>query len=104
PLPDDTAGTLRDLMRAVVTSVSGGAVRDVPGGPVHGKTGTAEYGTEEPPRTHAWFIGFQDDVAFAVLVAETPDAFGGRVAAPIAAGFLERLHDEGAVTAAAPPG
>jgi cell division protein FtsI/penicillin-binding protein 2 len=59
---------------------------------VHGKTGTAEYGTEQPPRTHAWFAGYQDDLAFAVLVAETEDSFGGRVAAPIAADFLRRLH------------
>lgn len=91
PLTDTVAGPLPDLMRAVVTDGSGGAARDVPGAPVHGKTGTAEYGEESPPRTHAWFVGWQDDIAFAVLVAETPDAFGGRVAAPIAAEFLERL-------------
>jgi cell division protein FtsI/penicillin-binding protein 2 len=63
----------------------------VPGEPVHGKTGTAEYGSEDELGTHAWFIGWQGDIAFAVLVAETPDAFGGRVAAPIAADFLTRL-------------
>lgn len=91
PLPGPVADALPDLMRLVVTDGSGSAVTDVPGGPVHGKTGTAEYGDESPPRTHAWFVGWQDDVGFAVLVAETPDAFGGRVAAPIAADFLERL-------------
>ncbi len=91
PLPDAAAAALPELMRAVVTDGSGGALEGVPGGPVHGKTGTAEYGTESPPRTHAWFIGWQDDVAFAVLVAETPDAYGGQVAAPIAADFLTRL-------------
>ena len=85
------AATLQQLMREVVTDGSGGAVADVPGAPVHGKTGTAEYGTTTPPRTHAWFIGFQDDLAFAVLVAETEDSFGGRVAAPLAADFLRRL-------------
>lgn len=83
---------LRAMMREVVTDGSGGALADVPGGPVHGKTGTAEYGDEVPPRTHAWFAGYQDDLAFAVLVAETEDAFGGRVAAPVAADFLTRLH------------
>lgn len=91
PLPDPVAGALPDLMRAVVTDGSGGAMADVSGGPVHAKTGTAEYGEESPPRTHAWFVGWQGDVAFAVLVAETPDAFGGRVAGPLAADFLERL-------------
>lgn len=91
PLPEPVAAALPDLMREVVTDGSGSALTDVPGSPVHGKTGTAEYGDESPPRTHAWFVGWQDDVAFAVLVAETPDAFGGRVAAPIAADFLTRL-------------
>lgn len=86
------AASLQQLMREVVTDGSGTALVDVPGGPVHGKTGTAEYGTEQPPRTHAWFAGYQDELAFAVLVAETEDSFGGRVAAPIAADFLRRLH------------
>jgi len=82
---------LRRLMREVVESGSGQALAGVPGEPVHGKTGTAEYGTEVPPRTHAWFVGYQGDLAVAVLVAETNDAFGGRVAAPIAADFLMRI-------------
>ncbi|MEX2503526.1 MAG: penicillin-binding transpeptidase domain-containing protein [Egicoccus sp.] len=93
PLDPEIAATLQQLMRDVVTDGSGGAVADVPGAPVHGKTGTAEYGTTTPPRTHAWFIGFQDDLAFAVLVAETEDSYGGRVAAPLAADFLQRLTD-----------
>lgn len=91
PLDPQVATTLQELMREVVTSGSGTAVADVPGAPVHGKTGTAEYGTTTPPRTHAWFIGYQDDLAFAVLVAETEDSYGGRVAAPLAADFLRRL-------------
>jgi cell division protein FtsI/penicillin-binding protein 2 len=93
PLPDGLASDLAELMRAVVTDGSGTAVADVPGAPVHGKTGTAEYGEGSPPRTHAWFLGYQDDIAFAALVAETEDSFGGRVAAPIAADFLSRLAD-----------
>jgi cell division protein FtsI/penicillin-binding protein 2 len=93
PLDPAVAATLQTLMREVVTDGSGRAVADVPGAPVHGKTGTAEYGTTAPPRTHAWFIGYQDDLAFAVLVAETEDSFGGRVAAPLAADFLRRLAD-----------
>lgn len=86
------AGVLRRLMRAVVTDGSGTALREVPGAPVRGKTGTAEYGDDDPPRTHAWFIGYQDDLAFAVLVAETADSYGGRIAAPIAARFLTALR------------
>jgi cell division protein FtsI/penicillin-binding protein 2 len=86
------AGVLRRLTRAVVTEGSGAAVAGVPGPDVHAKTGTAEYGEEDPPRTHAWFIGYQDDLAFAVLVAETADSYGGQVAAPIAADFLTALR------------
>lgn len=91
PLAPEVAAALPELMREVVTAGSGRAVADVPGDPVHGKTGTAEFGSGDELGTHAWFIGWQGDVAFAVLVAETPDAFGGRVAAPIAADFLTRL-------------
>lgn len=86
------AKQLRKLTRAVVTRGSGTALANVPGPRVRGKTGTAEYGDDDPPRTHAWVIGSQDDLAFAVLVAETEDSFGGDVAAPIAADFLTRLR------------
>ncbi|MGH3319540.1 MAG: penicillin-binding transpeptidase domain-containing protein [Streptosporangiaceae bacterium] len=87
------AATLRHLMREVVTSGTGRVVADVPGGPVHAKTGTAEYGNGNPPKTHAWFIGFQGDLAFAVFV-QNGDS-GGTVAAPIATRFLERLASHG---------
>ncbi|CAN5870437.1 hypothetical protein BH23ACT2_BH23ACT2_11970 [soil metagenome] len=88
-LPSDEIAELRDLMRLVVTEGTGEALADVPGDPVFGKTGTAEYGTQNPPRTHAWFTGYQGDIAFAVLV-EDGDA-GGAVAPPIAAAFLTLL-------------
>jgi cell division protein FtsI/penicillin-binding protein 2 len=56
---------------------------------VSGKSGTAEFGTEDPPRTHAWFVAFRGDVAVAVLVEN--GRAGGAVAAPIAARFLRAL-------------
>jgi cell division protein FtsI/penicillin-binding protein 2 len=89
PLPDGTADTLRTLMREVVTDGTGDAVAAVPGGPVHGKTGTAEFGTDVPPKSHAWFIGFQGDLAFACFVDS--GEFGGDTAAPIVADLLTRL-------------
>lgn len=88
-LPADKVGQLRDLMRGVVTSGTGTAVLGIPGGPVSAKTGTAEFGQEDPPETHAWFTGFQGDIAFAVLVEG--GGFGGQVAAPIAARFLSSI-------------
>ena len=54
-----------------------------------GKTGTAEYGPQDELETHAWFIGFRDDVAFAVVVEG--GGGGGKVAAPVAADFLRAL-------------
>jgi len=88
-LDGPTLATLRDLMRAVVTEGTGTALAGVPGGPVHGKTGTAEFGTSNPPDTHAWFTGYQGDLAFAVIVEG--GGFGAKVAAPIGADFLRRL-------------
>ena len=72
---------IHQLMRAVVVSGTGTAANVNAGGPVYGKTGTAEFGPGNPPATHAWFIGFRGDVAFAVLVEG--GGVGGQVAAPI---------------------
>ena len=58
----------------------------MPGEAVHAKTGTAEYGTQNPPRTHAWMIGFRGDVAFAVVIED--GGGGGRDAGPVALQFL----------------
>ena len=80
--------TLRSLMRRVVTGGTGTALAGVPGQP-RGKSGTAEFGPDSPPDTHAWFIAFRDDVAVAVLVEGGES--GARVAAPIAARFLAAL-------------
>jgi len=84
-LDPSTVAILADLMREVVRNGTGTGA-DVPGQVVAGKTGTAEFGTADPPETHAWFIGFRGTLAFAVLVEG--GGVGGRVAAPIAARFL----------------
>ncbi|MBW8480860.1 penicillin-binding transpeptidase domain-containing protein [Actinomadura parmotrematis] len=71
---------LRAMMRAVVTegTAAGGGL---PGGTA-GKTGTAE----AAGATHAWFIGFKGDLAFAVLVPA--GGSGPKAAVPVAARFL----------------
>jgi cell division protein FtsI/penicillin-binding protein 2 len=68
PLTAPEARTLRGLLRAVVTEGSGRALADVPGPPVIAKTGTAEFGNEEPLQTHAWMVAGQGDLAVAVFV------------------------------------
>ena len=87
PLDAKVAATLRALMRQVVTEGTA-APAGLPG-KVGGKTGTAEFGTGDPLPTHAWFIGFRGDLAFAVVVED--GGVGGRVAAPVAARFLRGL-------------
>jgi Penicillin binding protein transpeptidase domain/NTF2-like N-terminal transpeptidase domain len=82
PLQSAVVAGLRSMMRAVTTR--GTAARaGLPAG-TEGKTGTAEYDAQG--RTHAWFIGYRGDLAFAVFVEHGGD--GGRVAAPVAARFL----------------
>jgi len=86
-LSPDILDTLRPMMRAVVTSGTAAGV-GFPAG-VYGKTGTAEYGTGANPPTHAWFIGYRGDLAFAVLVEG--GGLGADSSGPIANAFLRRL-------------
>ena len=85
PLTGAEAATLRRLLRGVVTAGSGTALLDVPGPPVLAKTGTAEFGDEEPLQTHAWMVGAQGDLAVAAFV-EVGES-GSRTAGPL----LEQL-------------
>lgn len=86
--PAAALGSLRRLMRLVVTQGTGTAA-DLPGAPVYGKTGTAEFGNGNPPPTHAWFIGYRNNIAFAVIIEN--GGIGGQTAAPIAANFLRNV-------------
>ena len=55
---------------------------------MYGKTGTAEF-DNNPAHTHAWFTGYQGDIAFAVFVEN--GGGGSAVAVPIAEKFLRLL-------------
>ncbi|MFO7191830.1 MAG: penicillin-binding transpeptidase domain-containing protein, partial [Thermocrispum agreste] len=84
PLRKEHAAALRDMMRQVVTQGTATALRGL--GPVHGKTGTAQFG--DGKHSHGWFAGYRGDVAFAVLVV------GGETSAPaveISKAFLAGL-------------
>ncbi len=90
-MDDASAALMRDAMRGVVEQGTATGLA-VPGFEVGGKTGTAQLGTD-PPRSHAWIIGFGGppgepaSIAVAVIIEGQPGASeqtGGRVAAPIA--------------------
>lgn len=86
PLTPDEAGQLQELFLAVVNEGSASFLADIPGGQTSAKTGTAEYGTETPPRTHAWMIASRDDLAVAVFVADGKS--GSQTAGPLLEEFL----------------
>jgi cell division protein FtsI/penicillin-binding protein 2 len=97
PAPQQTAqprklspallATMRPMMRAVVTIGTAAGVGFPPG--VYGKTGTAEYGSGRNPPTHAWFIGYRGDLAFAVIVEG--GGVGADASAPIANAFIRHV-------------
>jgi cell division protein FtsI/penicillin-binding protein 2 len=76
---------LQAMMRQTVTSGAGSAA-DVPGAPVYGEVGTAALGTGGLQAN--WFVGYQKDVAFAVLEF-SPSASAS--AASLAGQFLRNL-------------
>ena len=80
--------TLRPMMHAVVTMGTAAGVGFPPG--VYGKTGTAEYGTGQNLHSHGWFIGYDGDLAFAVLVEG--GGFGASSAGPVANTFLHQVY------------
>jgi cell division protein FtsI/penicillin-binding protein 2 len=90
PQLDATAcAQLRQMMREVVTGGTATALRSVPGKPVYGKTGTAEFDANSKD-THSWFIGYQGDIAFAAMVQK--GGAGAEAAVPIVDRFLTTLN------------
>src|SRR5699024_3664410 len=87
PLTKDEAQKLRSMMRAAVTSGSAQFLSSMPGKKVMAKTGTAEFGTKNPPDTRAWMIAIRGDLAVAVFVAEGDSGSG--TAGPLLEKFLK---------------
>jgi cell division protein FtsI/penicillin-binding protein 2 len=86
-LKPSTVDPLRQMMRMVVTSGTASSLSSWSA--LSGKTGTAEYVTGQPDKTHAWFIAFTGEIAFAVFVEQ-----GGApsdTALPITDAFLKGL-------------
>jgi cell division protein FtsI/penicillin-binding protein 2 len=86
PVTAAEAASLAAMMRAVVTSGHTGFLASVPGAPVGAKTGTAEFGKDNPPKTHAWIVAVHGDLAVAVFVEE--GGLGAAVSGPLLKEFL----------------
>ncbi|WP_284751024.1 penicillin-binding transpeptidase domain-containing protein [Arthrobacter sp. efr-133-R2A-120] len=86
PVTPAEAAALGDMMRAVVTSGHAGFLASVPGAPVGAKTGTAEFGNENPPKTHAWIVAVHGDLAVAVFVED--GGLGATTSGPLLKSFL----------------
>lgn len=80
------SATLKMLMGAVVAQGGAQLLQGVPGEPVLAKTGTAEFGSATPPRTHAWVVALQGDLAVAVFVEE--GELGSTSGGPLMQAFL----------------
>jgi len=96
-LSPEHAALLARAMRSVVTAGTGRSLRDVVP-PMAGKTGTAE--VQDAP-SHAWFVGFApyggtgQRISFAVIVEN--GGYGGRTAAPVAAGLVTSARELGII-------
>lgn len=86
PFGPSVVSSLKTLMRSTVTSGAGRAA-NVTGSPVYGQVGSVPLGTDGLQA--AWFVGFQGNVAFAVLqVTRSPSIS----AAPLAGRFLSDIQ------------
>ena len=90
PLTDQESRQLRQMMRAVVNEGSGRVLGDLAGPAVLAKTGTAEYGTSKPLKTHVWMIAAQGDLAVAVFVNDGKS--GSQTAGPLLRTFLAKAR------------
>lgn len=88
---DDERSDLLSMMRLAVTDGTASVLEDVPGEPVAAKTGTAEFGTADPPQTHGWMVAVQGDLAAAVFVEQAES--GSATAGPIMRDLLAAASD-----------
>ena len=90
-LPARITAALRQMMISVVTRGTA-AGTGLPAG-THAKTGTAEYGTgpEARLKIDGWLMGYDGDIAFAIVTHNTGGPDGGPVDGPIIARFLDAL-------------
>jgi cell division protein FtsI/penicillin-binding protein 2 len=93
PLPGAVADDLR-LMMGHVTASGTAAGTGLPSA-THAKTGTAQYESGGKLKLDAWLMGYDGDVAFAIVVVDSGGVNGGPLDGPIIARFLTALGTGG---------
>jgi cell division protein FtsI/penicillin-binding protein 2 len=87
PLTEEETAQMQEMLRGVVTDGSLDDFADLPGEPVIGKTGTAEFtGEDGELALHSWVIVAQGDLVVAVFVED--GSYGSVTAGPIAREIL----------------
>ncbi len=98
---DDKASTTRlqpavvrylHQMMAQVVATGTASGKGLPPG-TYAKTGTAQYGSGNPLPTDAWLIGFNGNLAFAMVVVDGGE--GGPTDGPLVAKFFDLLRQAG---------
>jgi cell division protein FtsI/penicillin-binding protein 2 len=101
--PDDhsassaLAGAVADDLRLMMGHVTASGTAAGTGLPstTHAKTGTAEYGTGAKLKLDAWLMGYDGDIAFAIVVQDSGGVNGGPLDGPIIARFFNALGSAG---------
>jgi len=87
-VPANLDGDLHEMMLSVVESGTAAGTGLPPG--TYAKTGTAEYGSGPVLPIDAWLMGFNGDIAFAMIDVDAPGN-GGPTDGPVVARFLAAL-------------
>lgn len=94
-MTSDEASQLKEYMTAVVEEGTG-SVLSGRSYTVAGKTGTAEYSSDDSDRTHSWFTGFTNvdnpELVITVITEGSDGSFGGR-AVSIAGTILDSYYN-----------
>jgi cell division protein FtsI/penicillin-binding protein 2 len=87
-LPAAVVSDLHTMMAQVVATGTASGTGLPPG--TYAKTGTAQYGSGQPLRQDAWLVGFNGNVAFAMVTVDGGE--GGPTDGPVVAKFLDMVN------------
>ncbi len=87
-LPAAVVSDLHAMMAQVVATGTASGTGLPPG--TYAKTGTAQYGTGQPLRQDAWLVGFNANIAFAMVTVDGGE--GGPTDGPVVAKFLDMVN------------